>query len=88
MQKPVPGTDVRSLDLTAAFESYGYSLAQGKWDGAWLTWGIIGFTLKHGEVQRIVLDLQATALHLIDQAFRDEANDLLQIMKDSPLAGI
>ena len=44
MQRPIPGTDLRSLELTAAFEGHGYTLAQGNWDGAWLTWGVIGFT--------------------------------------------
>lgn len=55
LQQAVPGTDVRSLELTGAFEGHGYSLAQGNWDGAWLTWGIVGFTMKHGEVQKIIL---------------------------------
>src|SRR5262245_66132509 len=46
VKQPIPATDVRSLDLTAAFEGHGYSLAVGNFDGAWLTWGIVGFTLK------------------------------------------
>ncbi len=45
MQTPVPAIDVPSLELTVAFEGHGYTLAMGNFDGAWLTSGIIGFTL-------------------------------------------
>jgi hypothetical protein len=83
MQKPMPSADVRCLELTAAFEGHGYTLAQGNWDGAWLTWGIIGFTLKYGEVQEIILNIQASAPQLIAQAFGDDAGTLLAVMKDS-----
>jgi len=83
MQRPIPGTDVRSLELTAAFEGHGYTLAQGNWDGAWLTWGVIGFTLQHGEVQKIILNIQASDPPLIAQAFGDKAADLIGIMQAS-----
>jgi hypothetical protein len=81
MKRPIPGTDVRSLELTAAFEGHGYTLAQGNFDGAWLTWGIIGFTLKHAEVQKILL---ATPAELIEKAFGEHAQALLAVMRDSP----
>ncbi len=83
MAVPVPAVEVRSLELTAAFEGHGYTLAQGNWDGAWLTWGIIGFTMKHGEVQKIVLEVQATAPDLLGKAFGDSAPRLLDVMRDS-----
>jgi hypothetical protein len=35
---------------------HNYGLIVGKFDGAGLTWGIIGFTLKHGELSEIVLE--------------------------------
>ena len=35
-------------------EGHGFTMVAGDFDGAGLTWGIIGFTLKHGEIQRIV----------------------------------
>lgn len=84
MHAPIPGPDVRSLELTAAFEGHGYSLVQGNWDGAWLTWGIIGFTLKHGEIQKIVLMIQRNEPASIRTAFGDNAEGLLQIMNSSP----
>jgi len=84
MQKPLPATNIRSLELTAAFEGHGYTLAQGNWDGAWLTWGIIGFTLKHGEVSQIILSIQANTPQLVRQAFGDKADELIRVMRDSP----
>ena len=38
----MPGIDQRALQLTAAFEGHDYTLAVGNFDGAWLTWGIVG----------------------------------------------
>jgi hypothetical protein len=84
MQLPIPGLDVRSLELTAAFEGHGYSLAQGNWDAAWLTWGIIGFTLKHGEIQKIILTIQRNQPELIRTAFGGNTDNLLQVMNASP----
>jgi hypothetical protein len=84
MKKAIPGSDVRCLELTAAFEGHGYTLAQGNWDGAWLTWGIIGFTLKHGEVQKIVLEIARSSPDLIRKAFGENAEKLIAIMNDRP----
>src|SRR5262245_43674242 len=44
---PVPDVASRCLQLTSTLEGHGYTLAEGNWDGAWVTWGIVGFTLKH-----------------------------------------
>jgi peptidoglycan hydrolase-like protein with peptidoglycan-binding domain len=65
----VPPTVQRCLSLTAAIEGHGYTLALGNWDNAWLTWGIIGFTMKHGEVQAIVGNVNQTAPDLVRQDF-------------------
>ena len=86
MHSPIPSMDVRTLELTAAFEGHGYTLAQGNWDGAWLTWGIIGFTLIHQEVQKIVLEVEATVPALIRTAFGENADKLLAVMRDTPRA--
>jgi len=82
---PVPSTADRSLQLTAAFENHTYSLAKGNFDGAWLTWGIIGFTMKHGEVQTIVLEIYRKNPALLDQAFGTQAGELLRICQSDPL---
>jgi len=52
--KPAPSLFVRCLSLTSAFEGHGYTVAAGNWDKAYLTWGIIGFTLASGNLQAVV----------------------------------
>jgi hypothetical protein len=83
MQSPVPAVSQRSLQLTAAFEGHGFGLAVGNFDGALLTWGIIGFTLASGEIQQIVLAINSSVPPLIDQAFGDNKAELLQLMNAS-----
>ena len=58
---PVPTLFERCLGLCASFEGHGFSLAQGNFDGAGLTWGIIGFTLASGEVQQILAEAEHAA---------------------------
>lgn len=82
---PVPTLFQRSLQLTASFEGHSYTLAVGNFDGAWLTWGVIGFTLKHGEVQRIVLEVEHGSPHLITDAFAADGAELIRIMKAPPI---
>src|ERR671937_1976861 len=59
MAKPVPSVRERSLQVTAAFEGHDFTLAQGNFDGAGITWGIIGFTLLGGELGRILSEIEA-----------------------------
>jgi hypothetical protein len=80
MNRPVPSAGDRSLQLTAAFEGHGFELAVGNFDGALLTWGVIGFTMTSGEVQSIVLAVNKTNPDLVQQAFGAHAGELLQLM--------
>ncbi|MGD0920489.1 MAG: peptidoglycan-binding protein [Terriglobia bacterium] len=80
MGSPIPSVHERSLQLTASFEGHGFSLAQGNFDGAGITWGIIGFTLKHGELGKIILEIQNTQPALVSQAFGDKTAKLLSIL--------
>jgi Putative peptidoglycan binding domain/Glycosyl hydrolase family 46 len=73
---PWPGLFERCLQLTARFEGHGYKLIAGNFDGAGLTWGIIGFTLQHGEIQAIVNEV-ATRAPALFRAFGDSADELL-----------
>src|SRR5437867_9308677 len=82
-QLPIPTLEERALALTATFEGHGYSLAQGNFDGAGITWGIIGFTLAGGELSRILLEIQSRNPALINQAFGAKATQLLQVMRAS-----
>lgn len=83
MQAPPPSVSDRCLQLTAAFEGHGFELAMGNFDGALLTWGIIGFTMTSGEVPAIISAIQKAHPELIEQAFADKSQELLQLMSAS-----
>jgi len=69
LNEPVPTLFERALQLTADFEGHGFGLAQGNFDGAGITWGIIGFTLAGGELPRVLDEIDHRAPGLVDQAF-------------------
>jgi Putative peptidoglycan binding domain/Glycosyl hydrolase family 46 len=81
MNKPVPSVSERSLQLTSSFEGHGFGLAVGNFDGALLTWGIIGFTLASGEIQQIVLNINSQFPGVVRQAFAGNTDELLRLMK-------
>jgi hypothetical protein len=83
MNKPIPPVLDRCLGLTATFEGHGFTLAQGNFDGAGVTWGIIGFTLKHGELTKIVKMAFAEDPDLVRSCFGDKTDELLAIL-DQP----
>jgi hypothetical protein len=76
-ETPLPSLVERCLGVVAAFEGHGYSLVVGNFDGAWLTWGVIGFTLKHGEIERIVLEAWAEDPQIVSNAFGPETTGLI-----------
>ncbi|HET7133361.1 MAG TPA: peptidoglycan-binding domain-containing protein, partial [Gammaproteobacteria bacterium] len=78
---PWPQLFERCLQLTARFEGHGYKLIAGNFDGAGLTWGIIGFTLKHGVVQAIVSEVAARAPQLLVAAFGQRADELVETFR-------
>ena len=49
----------RCMGITAEFEGHGFGLLQGNFDGAGLTWGVIGFTLSNGEIQQLLAEAEA-----------------------------
>jgi hypothetical protein len=77
MQLPPPPVFDRCLQLTADFEGHGFQTIAGNFDGAGLTWGIIGFTLQHGEIQNILTEVQQRFPALLDSAFGSLKNILL-----------
>ncbi len=81
---PIPEIFPRTLQLTAAFEGHDYTLAVGNFDGAWLTWGIIGFTMASGQVQKILSAIDGTNSGLIDRAFGQSAPELRRILQSPP----
>ena len=79
--RPIPPVRDRALQVTAAFEGHGFTLVQGNYDGAWLTWGVIGFTLRHGELPLIVLEAHRRNPQLVVRAFGAKADELLAVMR-------
>jgi peptidoglycan hydrolase-like protein with peptidoglycan-binding domain len=61
-----PGLFERCLGLTASFEGHGYTAAAGNWDGAGMTWGIIGFTAKSRSLFHV---LEAIPRTVVAEAF-------------------
>ncbi len=82
-QEPVPSLRDRCLQLTADFEQHGFGRIAGNFDGAWLTWGIIGFTLKHGEMQRIINEVRLKFPQLIREAFGPLEDELADVFDGS-----
>ena len=58
---PLPSLFERCLQVTAAFEGHGFGLAKGNFDGAGITWGVIGFTLSNREIQAILATAEQQA---------------------------
>jgi peptidoglycan hydrolase-like protein with peptidoglycan-binding domain len=75
-----PTLPERALQLTADFEGTGFGKIVGNFDGAWLTWGIIGFTLKHGELSKLILRIQEQHPDLLTEAFGELLGELLKVM--------
>ena len=73
----------RCLQLTAAFEGHGYELVAGNFDDAWITWGIIGFTLKHGELGRMLTQIRADHPGLFSAAFGGLEAELVSVLAGS-----
>ncbi len=58
---PIPSIFERCLGLTVFFEGSGYGGIEGNFDGQGMTWGLVGFTLYEGEIQRILTEAEAAA---------------------------
>lgn len=54
----VPELWRRALQLTAAWEGTGYGGSNGNFDGAGITWGVVGFTWRNGELQGILEEIR------------------------------
>lgn len=76
---PIPTLFERCLGLTADFEGHGFGLAKGNFDGAGLTWGIIGFTLSSGEIQELLSQAEQTATGTLERVMGDLADEWLEI---------
>jgi len=81
MSEPIPVLRDRCLQLTGDFNGHGFRKVAGNFDGAGLTWGIIGFTLRHGEMQQILAAVHQHHPVLFAAAFGGLKEQLLQILQ-------
>lgn len=79
-----PDIEARCLQITADFEGTGFTKAVGNFDGAGVTWGIVGFTLSNGELQRVLNDIRRRHAALFREAFAALADQMGEIL-DAPL---
>ena len=80
MASPVPALSRRALQLTGAWEGTGYSGANGNFDGQGITWGVVGFTWRNGELQGILNEVQAQHPATFDVAFGSLAGEMNRIL--------
>ena len=66
------------LQLTASFEGTGFKGAVGNFDGAGLTFGIIGFTARDGELGRLVADAKHADPTILTRCFGNLSQALEQ----------
>jgi hypothetical protein len=79
MRTEAPPIFERCLQITASFEGTGFTLVVGNFDGAGITWGIIGFTLLGGELGSVLKAVNQTNPHLLSQAFGRDADQIMEI---------
>ena len=89
--KSLIGTDEpsifqRCLQVTASFEGTQFTEVVGNFDGAGITWGIIGFTLINGEIGQLLAAAQQRYPDLVVKAFGDDAADIVRICGPSTSA--
>jgi hypothetical protein len=73
-----PPSFERCLQVVASFEGTQLTLIEGNFDGAGLTWGIIGFTAANGEISSLLEEIQAKFPDLLNQALGHDTAELLE----------
>ena len=80
MHADIPPLFERCLQLTARIEGHGFTMVAGNFDGAGLTWGIIGFTLKGGELTAIIREVFTSNPAAVQRAFGDRTEELMSML--------
>jgi hypothetical protein len=83
MSSPAPDLKQRCLQLTADFEGTGFTKAVGNFDGAGITWGIIGFTLSNGELGAVLNQIRSSHPAVFSAAFGDLESKIVQVLGSS-----
>ncbi len=83
MSSPAPDLKQRCLQLTADFEGTGFTKAVGNFDGAGITWGIIGFTLSKGELGALLTDIRSAHPVVFSAAFGELEAKIVEVINSS-----
>ena len=83
MSSPAPDLKQRCLQLTADFEGTGFTKAVGNFDGAGITWGIIGFTLSNGELGAVLKEIRTKHPAVFSAAFGNLEAKMIQVLGSS-----
>jgi hypothetical protein len=67
--RPAPSIFDLCLNLTSDFEGTSFDRVVGNFDGAGITFGLIGFTLANGELARLLASIEARKAGAIASAF-------------------
>jgi Putative peptidoglycan binding domain len=78
MNSAEPPIFERCLQVVASFEGTQFALIEGDFDGAGLTWGIIGFTLANGEISSLLGEINTRFPDLLSRAFGHDVGVLMQ----------
>lgn len=78
-----PDLRQRCLQITAEFEGTGFTKAVGNFDGAGLTWGIIGFTLSNGELGGLLKEIRAAHESVFRAAFGALTEQIINVLNSS-----
>jgi Putative peptidoglycan binding domain len=84
MGSPMPDLKQRCLQVTADFEGTGFTKAVGNFDGAGITWGIIGFTLSNGELGAVLKQIRAAHESVFRAAFGNLTDEIVTVLNSSP----
>jgi len=84
--KPLPDLFDICAQATAAFEGHGFDKIVGDFDGAVLTWGYHGYTLKYDHLQAVLLAINANAPAALEAAFGAERAASIKAMLGMPNA--
>lgn len=83
MSSAAPDLKQRCLQVTADFEGTGFTKAVGNFDGAGLTWGIIGFTLSNGELGDILDEIRTAHADVFRAAFGSLTEQMINVLNSS-----
>lgn len=86
MGTAAPDLKQRCLQVTADFEGTGFTKCVGNFDGAGLTWGIIGFTLKNGELGAVLKKIRTSHPEVFSAAFGDLEAKIVEVLGSSHAA--